>query len=77
MPMLARSLRSFCRSAPSWVGVALGALERHQVDHPAHPQPYEERHLPGVSCPSQSACIAAGYYFNGSRFLTVPERWTR
>jgi hypothetical protein len=32
-------------------------------------------YLEGVSCPSTTACTAAGYYFNSSGQVTLAERW--
>ena len=31
--------------------------------------------LAGVSCASASACTATGYYYNGSVYPTLAERW--
>ena len=29
----------------------------------------------GVSCTSASACTAVGYYYNGTTYVTLAERW--
>ena len=54
---------SYANSAGN-TGDAGRALERHQLDDPAHPQPGRRRsgsYLEGVSCTSATACTAVGY----------------
>jgi hypothetical protein len=46
-----------------------------KLDNPALPSGGSDGYLSGVSCTAATACTAVGNYYNGSKVVTLAERW--
>lgn len=45
------------------------------MHNPALPSGGSDGYLSGVSCPAATMCAAVGNYYNGSKIVTLAERW--